>query len=114
MDLSIVFGVNFEKILENIPLIYIDNAVLSMLHYYQMDDVQSLLAELITKGWTKASIADRIGVTTNAVEKWQAGDRNISQSRLILLKQLLPVKRIPKKRRYAKEGGNPKLNKIEK
>jgi transcriptional regulator with XRE-family HTH domain len=102
MGLSIVFGVKSEKISENICVIPIDNAVPSMLPYWQMDDVQSLLAKLIAKGWTKASIADRLGVTTNAVEKWQAGDRNISQSRLILLRQLLPVKRIPKKRRYTK------------
>jgi len=100
MVLSIPFGVKSEKISENIFLIPIDKTVLSMLPYWQMDDVQPLLAELIAKGWTKASIADRVGVTTNAVEKWQAGDRNISQSRLILLRQLLPVKRIPKKRRY--------------
>jgi len=73
-----------------------------MVKYYQMDDVQTLLATLKVKGWTNYSIADAIGVTPNAVEKWQSGERNISQSRLILLNQLLTVKRIPKQRRYAK------------
>jgi transcriptional regulator with XRE-family HTH domain len=68
-----------------------------------MDDVQTLLADLKTKGWTNASIADEIAVTVNAVEKWQAGDRNISQSRLILLTQLFK-KKPPKKRRYPKDS----------
>jgi transcriptional regulator with XRE-family HTH domain len=74
-----------------------------------MDDVQTLLADLKAKGWTKASIADEIGVKVNAVEKWQSGDRNISQSRFILLNQLTK-KKPPKKRRYARgsrlSGGN--------
>jgi transcriptional regulator with XRE-family HTH domain len=66
----------------------------------QMDNIHSLLVVLKVKGWTNASIADEIGVTVNAVEKWQSGERNISQSRLILLNQL--IKKIPpKKRRYA-------------
>ena len=67
----------------------------------QMDDVQTLLADLKAKGWTNAAIADEIGVTVNAVEKWQAGDRNISRSHLILLNQLIK-KKPPKKRRYPK------------
>jgi transcriptional regulator with XRE-family HTH domain len=64
-----------------------------------MNNVQTLLADLKAKGWTNTTIADEIGVTVNAVEKWQAGDRNISQSRLILLAQLTR-KKPPKKRRY--------------
>ena len=79
----------------------IDNTVLGMVKCYQMDDVQPILTELKSRGWTNASIADTIGVTVNAVEKWQSGDRNISQSRFILLTQLLK-KKPPKKRRYAK------------
>lgn len=67
-----------------------------------MDDIQALLAELKENGWTNASIADAIGVTVNAVEKWKAGDRKVSKRSLILLQQLTKVKRIPKKRRYEK------------
>ena len=104
MVLSIGF-ITIFRILQKSLYFAIDNAVLCMVKCYQMDEVQSLLAELKTKGWTNASIADAIGVTVNAVEKWQSGDRNISQSRLILLKQLLTVKRIPKQRRY-KKGSN--------
>lgn len=72
-----------------------------------MDNGHALIADLKTKGWTNASIADAIGVTVNAVEKWQAGKRNISPSHLILLNQLLEVIP-PKKRRYtpgSRKGG---------
>jgi len=51
-----------------------------MVYYNPMDDVQTLLANLKAKGWTKASIADEIGVKVNAVEKWQSGDRNSLKS----------------------------------
>ena len=77
-----------------------------MVYYNPMDDVQTLLANLKAKGWTKASIADEIGVKVNAVEKWQSGDRNPSQSRLILLNQLLKRKRIPPKKRYQQGSRN--------
>jgi len=69
-----------------------------------MDDVQGLLTELKAKGWGNASIAREIGVTVNAVEKWQAGDRNISQSRFILLNQLNGKK--PPKRRRDNKGSH--------
>lgn len=59
-----------------------------------------LLTSLKDKGWTNAAIADAIGVTVNAVEKWQSGARNITQSHLMLLNQLID-KTPPKKRRYA-------------
>ena len=92
-------SIPFVKIFFAIP---IDNARLSMVYYYLMDEVQTLLVGLKAKGWTNASIADEIGVTVNAVEKWQAGSRNITQSHLILLNQLTKRNRVPKKRRYAK------------
>jgi hypothetical protein len=90
-----------NKIVDNFWLKPIDNAVPSMVYYCQMDDVQSLLADLKAKGWGNKSIADEIAVTVNSVEKWRAGDRNISRSHLILLNQLTK-KNPPKKRRYAK------------
>jgi transcriptional regulator with XRE-family HTH domain len=65
-----------------------------------MMEVQSLLANLRAKGWTNAAIADAIGVYVSSVDKWQAGERNTSQSHLILLRQLTK-KKPPKKRRYA-------------
>jgi len=106
MVLSILLGLISGKIVDNLWLKPIDNTVLSMVDYYQMNGVQPLLADLKAKGWTNHSIADEIAVTVNAVEKWQAGDRNISQSRLILLTQLTN-KKPPKKRRYAKGSRKP-------
>jgi hypothetical protein len=93
MDLSIPF-------VKNISPKPLDNTILSMVYFHQVDAVQPLLADLKAKGWTNASIADEIGVTINAVEKWQSGARNISPSHLILLNQLT-TKKPPKKRRYA-------------
>jgi len=92
-------SIPFVKIYFGIP---IDNTRLSMVYCSLMDDVQILLASLKAKGWTNASIADEIGITVNAVEKWQTGARNITQSHLILLNQLTKRNRVPKKRRYAK------------
>lgn len=72
-----------------------------------MNGVQIKIAGLQEKGWTLAALADELGVTINAVEKWKAGDRNPSnlKSVLNLLDQLNKRKRIPKKKRY---GGGRK------
>jgi transcriptional regulator with XRE-family HTH domain len=67
-----------------------------------MNDIQIIIEELREKGWTLAALADELGVTVNAVEKWKAGDRyprNV-KAVLIVLEQLAERKRIPKKRRY--------------
>ena len=76
-----------------------------------MNDIQDRIALLHEKGWTLAALADELGVTPNAVEKWKAGDRYPANSKAIvmLLSQLTGRKRIPKKRRYTKDrsmGGN--------
>lgn len=67
-----------------------------------MNEVQTKIAELQQKGWTLAALADELGVTANAVEKWKAGDRKPSNIKAILalLDQIAKRKRIPKKRRY--------------
>jgi len=67
-----------------------------------MNDVQIKINELQEKGWTLAALADELGVTVNAVEKWKAGNRYPSNAKavLIVLEQLSDRKRIPKKRRY--------------
>lgn len=38
-----------------------------------MNEAQTKIAELQEKGWTLAALADELGVTVNAVEKWKAG-----------------------------------------
>ena len=69
-----------------------------------MNEVQTKIAELQQKGWTLAALADELGVTPNAVEKWKAGDRRPSNGKAILtlLEQIAKRKRIPKQRRYVK------------
>lgn len=56
----------------------------------------------LEKGWTLAALADELGVTVNAVEKWKAGDRYPTNAKavLVMLDQIGKRKRTPKKRRY--------------
>lgn len=69
--------------------------------------MQIKIAELQEKGWTLTALADELGVTVNAVEKWKAGDRQPSNGKAILalLDQIAKRKRIPKKKRYRKVIG---------
>ena len=70
-----------------------------------MKDVQTKIARLQKKGWTLAAIADEVGVTVNAVEKWKAGDHHPANSKAVLnlLDKMGERKRIPKKRRYTQK-----------
>lgn len=65
-----------------------------------VNDIQRKLAELQGKGWTLAAIADAIGLTHNAVEKWKAGARHPANPTLLALDDL-KKRKAPKKRRYA-------------
>ena len=67
-----------------------------------MNDVQEMLAELQDKRWTLAAIADELGITVGAVEKWKSGDRYPGASKLVLtgLNAILK-RRPPKQRRYS-------------
>jgi transcriptional regulator with XRE-family HTH domain len=67
-----------------------------------MNEVQIRIAALQDKGWTLAAIADEVGLTVNAIEKWKAGVHSPKKATLAFLDQLLERKRVPKKRRYAK------------
>ena len=66
------------------------------------NEVQERIAVLQDRGWTIAAIADELGVTTNAVVKWKAGQRQPANVRTVLafLDSLAGRKRVPKKRRY--------------
>jgi transcriptional regulator with XRE-family HTH domain len=70
----------------------------------QPNDVQARIAQLQEKGWTLAALADELGVTPNAMEKWKAGDRypHLEKPVLDALDRLAKLRRIPKKKRYAK------------
>ena len=67
-----------------------------------MNGIQEKIAGLESKGWTLAAIADEVGLTVNAVQKWKAGDRYPANAIavLALLAQLAKRRRIPKQRRY--------------
>ena len=69
-----------------------------------MNEVQQRLAGLQDKGWTLAAIADELGVTVNAVEKWKAGQRQPSNAKGVyrILDHLAERKQAPKRKRYKK------------
>jgi hypothetical protein len=71
---------------------------------YEMNDIQAKIAELEAKKWTLAALADEMGVTPNAVEKWKAGDRYPTNVKavLILMDEISKTKQAPKQRRYGK------------
>ena len=71
-----------------------------------MNDVQTAIAALQEKGWTLAALADELGMTVNAVEKWKAGARYPANAKatLSMLGNFAKRKRIPKKRRYSNDG----------
>jgi len=73
-----------------------------MVSWLTMNEIQARIAGLQEKGWTLAALADELGVTVNAVEKWRAGDRQPTNSKAIfaLIDEIAVRKRIPKKRRY--------------
>lgn len=77
-----------------------------MLLLFVMSEIQDRIAELQENGWTLAALADELGVTVNAVQKWKAGDRNPSNAKavFVLLDQLIKRKRIPKRRRYTENS----------
>lgn len=66
-----------------------------------MNDVQQKLSELQGKGWTLAAIADGIGLTLSAVEKWKSGIHYPAASKPTLMAlDVLLERKPPKKRRY--------------
>jgi len=71
-----------------------------------MNEVQTRITELQEKGWTLAALADELGVTVNAVEKWKAGDRQPANAKAIfvLMDAISERRRIPKRKRYIKNG----------
>jgi transcriptional regulator with XRE-family HTH domain len=67
-----------------------------------MNDIQAKINDLQEKGWTLAALADELGITVNAVEKWKAGNRYPSNIKAVnaLLDRITLRKRVPKQRRY--------------
>lgn len=76
-----------------------------------MNEVQTRLADLQSKGWTLAALSDELGSHKNTLEKWKAGDRYPANEKAVLamLDTIAKRKRIPKGRRYA-PGSRVKAN----
>ena len=68
-----------------------------------VNEVQQKLADLEGRGWTLVAIADEVGATYNAVQKWKSGDRRPANPKPVLqsLDALYKRKRVPKKRRVS-------------
>ena len=66
------------------------------------EDAKEVLARLQAKGWTIAAIADAMGLSRYALDKWKAGERTPSHQVLVVaaLKKLETRKRILKRKRY--------------
>lgn len=69
-----------------------------------MNDIQGLIAELRGRGWTLSAIADELGVSRQAVERWREGTRYPHQVVAVkaLLERMLRQRRVPKRKRYMK------------
>ncbi len=77
-----------------------------------MNDIQELLGQLDSQGWSKAAIAAAIGSHSDTVSRWARGIRypeNAGGVRLQLQELLKRRRGIPKRRRYA-EGSRRKAN----
>jgi ribosome-binding protein aMBF1 (putative translation factor) len=74
-----------------------------------MNIIQTKLFELKTRGWTYAAIANELDLTSDAINKWKAGDRYPANEKAVIamLEQLEKRKRVPRQRRYKK--GNRKF-----
>jgi len=76
--------------------------------------IQIKLAVLEKKGWTITALSEKLGQTVNTLEKWKKGQRNPANERAVMemLDRIEKLKRIPKKRRYAKGSRKPISNEV--
>ena len=67
-----------------------------------MNDVQEKLSDLQVKGWTLVSLADELGLTASAIEKWKSGDTYPRGVKMVLASlNALDDRKPPKQRRYS-------------
>lgn len=66
-----------------------------------MNDVQAVLTELKNTQWTQAEIADELGVSVSAIQKWKAGTLTPAKpGRVLVVLNSLKEKRPPRTRHY--------------
>jgi hypothetical protein len=67
-------------------------------------EIRETLAELLRRGWTKAAVADEIGVSWDSISRWMSGRGQPANTRMVLmgLERLLRRTRVPKRRRYTR------------
>jgi transcriptional regulator with XRE-family HTH domain len=71
-----------------------------------MTQVQQLIQELRSKGWSIAAIGRGVGVTDMTIRRWVAGERRPENvvAVTIVLQQMLKRRRIPKRPYRGKLG----------
>ena len=72
----------------------------------EMNDIQEMIAELRSNGWTLAAVADEVAVSRNTVDRWYRGERyptNAAGVR-VMLRRLSARRRVPKQRRYGPDA----------
>ena len=91
--------------LSNMSIVFLLSYTYTVQYDVAMNDVQQKIAELEGKGWSQVAIADEIGLTLNAVQKWKAGARYPANAKAILamLDQLF-VKRVHKQAKNVKHA----------
>jgi transcriptional regulator with XRE-family HTH domain len=69
-----------------------------------MNEVQRLIEELNTKGWTFASIARGVGVSKNTIHRWRSGKRQTENAFGVVLALEYLLDRPVPKRKYRRRG----------
>ena len=75
-----------------------------------MSGVQEVIGKLRSKGWSKAALADELGVTWFTVTRWERGRVPANEVGVrTVLGLLFQRRRVPKRRRYpTKTPSDPK------
>ena len=67
-----------------------------------MNDIQEKLSELQSNGWTLVALADELGITASAIEKWKSGVTYPRGVKMVLASlNALDERKPPKQRRYS-------------
>jgi hypothetical protein len=112
---------NKHRILNN--LVFVNIFGKEILYYlgvdsniHLMNEVQTLVNDLVKQGWTIAAIADTLGVSWETVKYWQQGKHPPrSPQAIVMALTMLKSQEPPLKRRYGPDAPQrrPKKNPTE-